>query len=142
MLDFPPPELSSGSATNESSECLRLLGLELAGAVLVHAGTGAVGGGGSGGGGGGGDGLAEALLVEPADCRTGTAANGPVDVIIKPSGLQIAVDTEMSVATLKVRKCSFRSVVRLQWARCNDSSNALHRKRSDWYKTSLQSCCG
>lgn len=87
------------NATPNARLCL--LGSELADAVLVH-----VGGGGSSGGGGGA--LAEALLVE-ADgggrgCSgTSAAPQGPIDVIIKPHGIRMSVDTEMSVATLKVR---------------------------------------
>eukprot|EP01043_Picozoa_sp_COSAG02_P008434 COSAG02_NODE_269_length_26468_cov_4.489021_21_plen_88_part_00 len=82
-----------------SKERLCSLGSELAGAILVQA-----GGGGSSGGGDGP--LAEALLVG-ADGGGGTSAapEGPIEVVIKPYGIQVAADTGMSVATLKVRAC-------------------------------------
>lgn len=118
-----------------------LLGAELAGAVLVQVN----GSGSSGGGGGGGGALAEALLVEPdgggsSNSGISTAPQGPIDVIIKPHGIRMAVDTEMSVATLKVRARK-SSRVQLQVARCNQCRRTQScRRRSGWYRISLSSC--
>ena len=71
----------------------------------------AAGGGGGGGGVGGGAALAEALLVETAGSSRSPAVKGTVNVTIRPHGVQMAIDSEMSVATLKVRAPSVVLVV-------------------------------
>ena len=108
LRGLPLPRLT------KPNERLCLLGSELAGAVVVQA-------GGNGGGGGGGA-LAEALLVETTGSSRSPAVKGTIHVTIRPHDVQMAIDTEMSVAALKVRAHSVVLVVLPQSCnqfRCN-----------------------